>query len=670
MSAIEVKPYAQLTVLVEEASLRISDLPKVSHWQKELSTLKKRLEKEEHTVAVFGAFSAGKSSLLNALLEQQALAVSPNPTTAAVTHLYADRTMDEGSAVVYAKSKEQMWEDLSQAFSVIRQKPATFEEAIKLANSLKMADFSAHSRKAVSFLLAAAKGYEKMGGRLGTTFSIGASDVRTYTALEQYACYVQRVDIVHNTDFLSGGFVLVDTPGVDSIHKRHTDVAFEYMRKADAVVFVLYYTHAFSRADKEFLLQLAGVQDVAGADKLFVVINAVDLAKSDEERIAVRNRVEEELRQVGIRKPRVFEVSSQLSFAASILKAQPQDEQFERLVRLRLHLSENDPIPPLETLLRMSGIPDFTVSLQNFIKEQSDTLLNESVLRSFRAISQQVEDECNRLKLLLNQDEARISEMKQSYLSLANDWRKLSEKFKNGLSREESSLKKDWEELVFHAGERMRFRFSSLFREAFNPGLFRGGKDVKGQLNEAAKDFVQSIERLIEIEVRTFSLRVDQGIVRMREQLRESMKKLADELGVPMIHYELEQAADLQHEQSREGTIRASIPLESIASGFKYFSSAKQFFEEDGVSKMINAIEENVLLHVREELGRLTSEASETAVLTMRVSVSHELVAAAESALSDNSIQNSTDSKNTLLAFENAKEWFENHVNRGTLHFS
>ena len=39
------------------------------------------------TIALFGAFSAGKSSLANALIGERVLPVSPNPTTAAINRI-------------------------------------------------------------------------------------------------------------------------------------------------------------------------------------------------------------------------------------------------------------------------------------------------------------------------------------------------------------------------------------------------------------------------------------------------------------------------------------------------------------------------------------------------------------------------------------------------------
>ncbi|MDT2275627.1 dynamin family protein [Paenibacillus larvae] len=79
---------------------------------------------------------------------------------------------------------------------------------------------------------------------------------------------------------MEDGVRIVDTPGADSINARHTGVAFNYIKNADAVWFVTYYNHAFSQADREFLLQLGRVKDSFELDKMFFVVNATDLASS------------------------------------------------------------------------------------------------------------------------------------------------------------------------------------------------------------------------------------------------------------------------------------------------------------------------------------------------------------------------------------------------------
>src|SRR5699024_10638627 len=109
------------------------------------------------------------------------------------------------------------------------------------------------------------------------------------------------------------GITLVDTPGADSVNARHTNVAFDFIKHADAILYVTYYNHAFSRADRDFLIQLGRVKESFELDKMFFMINAADLAADDEELRMVVEYVKEQLVTYGIRFPSVFPISSKQS---------------------------------------------------------------------------------------------------------------------------------------------------------------------------------------------------------------------------------------------------------------------------------------------------------------------------------------------------------------------
>ena len=61
-------------------------MPALKHVQQEVIE-KRSVETKQFTVALFGAFSAGKSSFANALLGEKVLPVSPNPTTATINQI-------------------------------------------------------------------------------------------------------------------------------------------------------------------------------------------------------------------------------------------------------------------------------------------------------------------------------------------------------------------------------------------------------------------------------------------------------------------------------------------------------------------------------------------------------------------------------------------------------
>ena len=116
-----------------------------------------------------------------------------------------------------------------------------------------------------------------------------------FVAEEDRSCFVESIDFYYDCELTRKGITLVDTPGADSINARHTDVAFEYIRNADAILFITYYNHAFARADREFLVQLGRVKDAFELDKMFFVVNAIDLASDEEEAEAVKTFVGDEL---------------------------------------------------------------------------------------------------------------------------------------------------------------------------------------------------------------------------------------------------------------------------------------------------------------------------------------------------------------------------------------
>jgi predicted GTPase len=80
----------------------VSNIPGIGEFTAhEMNRFARRLEDKKFTIALFGAFSAGKSSFANALLGESILPVSPNPTTAAINRILAQEPHhSHGTAVV------------------------------------------------------------------------------------------------------------------------------------------------------------------------------------------------------------------------------------------------------------------------------------------------------------------------------------------------------------------------------------------------------------------------------------------------------------------------------------------------------------------------------------------------------------------------------------------
>ena len=118
----------------------------------------------------------------------------------------------------------------------------------------KLTDDKLHIHKA--FITAFKQGYPIYKDELGTVLKVERDEFVKFVAEENRSCFVESIDFYYDCELTRKGITLVDTPGADSINARHTDVAFDYIRNADAILFVTYYNHAFARADREFLIQL------------------------------------------------------------------------------------------------------------------------------------------------------------------------------------------------------------------------------------------------------------------------------------------------------------------------------------------------------------------------------------------------------------------------------
>jgi len=93
---------------------------------------------------------------------------------------------------------------------------------------------------------------------------------------------VADVLIAYPAPFLKGGVRLVDTPGVGSVYEHNTQVALEFLPRADAALFVVSADQPVSAAEVAFLRQLRPY-----VEKLFFLLNKTDLLAEDEQREAL-----------------------------------------------------------------------------------------------------------------------------------------------------------------------------------------------------------------------------------------------------------------------------------------------------------------------------------------------------------------------------------------------
>src|SRR5690625_2266821 len=245
---------------IETAAGAVEDLPGFQTLTGDLGRKQERLANRSYTIALFGAFSAGKSSFANALLGDKVLPVSPNPTTAAINRINpVTEQHKHGTVVVTLKDEETLFHDLLSITKKFSPSDTQFESLLDWIREKGIHQNQQLNNLYQSYLQALINGYKKARADIGNKITINLDAFRDYVTDETKACYIESIDLYYDCSVTRKGITLVDTPGADSVNARHTNVAFDYIKYADAILYVTYYNHALSRDRKSTRLNSSHV---------------------------------------------------------------------------------------------------------------------------------------------------------------------------------------------------------------------------------------------------------------------------------------------------------------------------------------------------------------------------------------------------------------------------
>lgn len=184
-------------------------------------TLYNDLLNGEFSIVVVGEFSAGKSTLLNALMGERILPSFSNETTATVNFLrHIDKSVKgEAGRVFYNNGEKELLMDATLA---------TIEKYV----------------------------------------STKGNDV---------AKKVSHLDLYLDSDFLKDGVTLVDSPGLNGVADGHREITEAQILKSHASIFLFNSDHPGSKTDFEFLHDLQ-----SKVKTIIFVLNKIDEIKADE----------------------------------------------------------------------------------------------------------------------------------------------------------------------------------------------------------------------------------------------------------------------------------------------------------------------------------------------------------------------------------------------------
>ncbi len=158
---------------------------------------------------------------------------------------------------------------------------------------------------------------------------------------------VSEVIITYPSPYLKEGVRLIDTPGVGSIYEHNTDVAYRYLPKSDAALFLLSVDQPMSKAELDFL---GDVKEYS--NKIFFLLNKADYFSEADLKESIEF-TREVLKEAMGAEVRIFPVSAKLALDG---KLKSSDE-----------------------LLQKSCLPCFSDVLNEFLMEEKGRILILSV---------------------------------------------------------------------------------------------------------------------------------------------------------------------------------------------------------------------------------------------------------------------------------------------------
>nr|WP_295971944.1 dynamin family protein [uncultured Bacillus sp.] len=543
------------------AADQVKGIPGFRKISEELQQKAERMEHQSFTVALFGAFSAGKSSFANALIGSKLLPVSPNPTTAAINKIMpVDAKHPHGTVLVKLKNNDTLMTDVNRSLGAFSLEAVDINDAVLTAKKVEedIKEVDAYEKTHLAFLHAFVRGIDAYKQQLGQLILTNLDEFTKFVANEERSCLVEWIEVYFDCELTKKGITLVDTPGADSINARHTGVAFDYIKNSDAILFVTYYNHAFSKADREFLIQLGRVKDTFALDKMFFIVNAVDLAHDEDEMHAVLDYVEEQLVAYGIRQPYLFPVSS--------------------LQALKEKLEGKSDIS--------SGIGDFKEKFYSFIEHDlREIAVTAAKIEWQRMIAQ--------LHSFIHSAEADQQTKAQKREQLKAEKEQMLTCIKEQQSTFlQTRLNQETDELVFYIKQRVFLRFSDFLKESFNPALLKDdGRNLKKALQQALDGFLTDFGYDFAQELRATTLRIEAFIGKVLTQAEQSLIASLQELSseASFSTYEMKRLDSIDFE-----TAFITLDKGRFKTALSYFKNPKSFFEKNERKLLGEELESNL----------------------------------------------------------------------------
>lgn len=241
-------------------------------------------EIEEHScrIAFVGQVKAGKSSLINALIQKPGfLPTDVNPSTAVVTKLIFGSRSQAGSSALFHFFTEDEWNEIVSPGAVKRKRSSGF--ALPSARQ-KLGELQRRAERRLG------ADFPGLLGKNQMLSAVTPEAIKKYVSASErfaqedpvYSDITRMAEIFFDSEPYLYPSVIIDTPGINDLFFVRDEVTYANLADADIYVLLISAQQPLSNSDLALLRLLRGLQK----DRIVAVINRIDILENPHDKIA------------------------------------------------------------------------------------------------------------------------------------------------------------------------------------------------------------------------------------------------------------------------------------------------------------------------------------------------------------------------------------------------
>lgn len=529
----------------------LSVLEDVPLFQSTLQNIRRTLDRMDHQIikiGVFGTFSAGKSSLINALLGGPYLVSSPNPTTAATTEIsYGNKN------TITFKTKEALLEEINHVTELVGfqfDSMSSFLEADKQKLKAQI------DKNRLAFIQAVENNYALYESltQHSYTMEIAKEEIKKWSAEDQFATFVNTVHIQLPLAWLKDK-IIVDSLGLHSNNQRHTNETEKILTTSDLILYVSYFNHSFTDNDKAFIQHMKDMNQLMENQSFKMIVNATDLAENEADKKAVLDYVTHALNDVGMT-PEIFGVSS------------------------RNALLDGD-----------EGVELLKKSIQQFSEVESKSVLASNIERQFYYMYQSFMTTIHDFE----SNASRIEKQHQQLKALSTP-HVFEEKVITTTSQKTHN---EIEDQMYHLEQRLNIQLLDDVKSVFN-GHMTNTDDFKKEKVTASKIYLDQIQQKLYLEQTLLVERIKKFYTeQLNHQLVPTLKTLQEH------HVLIQDEASFQLDQLETAFLK--IDLESFVNALPKQLTKKRIIQIQSQKEIQEAIKDQTIEQLQQPLNALNT---------------------------------------------------------------